>query len=82
MQRSSRPVHLLGEGILYHHKFIPADNAAVIVTDEAAWTARASAVVKIGHELALAGQFADPDTLVPVYIRPPEAEEKFAAKSP
>ncbi|MEA2735656.1 MAG: tRNA threonylcarbamoyladenosine biosynthesis protein TsaB, partial [Humisphaera sp.] len=32
LARAPRPVHLLGEGIPYHEKFIPRDDAGVIVT--------------------------------------------------
>jgi tRNA threonylcarbamoyladenosine biosynthesis protein TsaB len=79
LSRSPRPVHLLGEGIAYHQKFIPAD-AGVIVTDTAMWQARAAAVANIGAAMARAGEFADADRLTPIYIRRPEAEEKWEAK--
>lgn len=76
LARAPRPVHLLGEGIPYHEQFIPAD-PQVIVTPPDLWRARAAAVAKIGYPLARAGQFADPYRLTPIYIRPPEAEEKW-----
>jgi len=79
IERSPRPVWLLGEGIPYHRKFI-ADDPSVIVTEEDRWRARAAAVAKIGREMAQQGQFADPFTLTPIYIRPPEAEEKYKAQ--
>jgi tRNA A37 threonylcarbamoyladenosine modification protein TsaB len=85
LQRSPRPVHLLGEGIPYHEKFIPKDDASVIVTPPELWRARASAGAKIVWKLARAGLFADPFALAPIYIRKPEAEEKYeqqAALSP
>jgi tRNA threonylcarbamoyladenosine biosynthesis protein TsaB len=75
--RSPRPVHLVGEGIPYHEKFIPAGEAGIVRTPEEAWLARAGAVAKIGARLAAAGEFADPFRLVPTYIRKPEAEEKM-----
>jgi tRNA threonylcarbamoyladenosine biosynthesis protein TsaB len=77
LQRSPRPVHLLGEGIAYHEKFIPKNDAGVIVTPTESWRARASAVAQIGQEMAARNEFADPLTLTPIYIRLPEAEEKF-----
>jgi tRNA threonylcarbamoyladenosine biosynthesis protein TsaB len=80
LQRAPRPVHLLGEGIPCHEKFIPSD-PAIIVTPPDLWRARAAAVAKIGAELARAGQFSDADRLTPIYIRLPEAEEKFAAQA-
>ncbi|HEY7086994.1 MAG TPA: tRNA (adenosine(37)-N6)-threonylcarbamoyltransferase complex dimerization subunit type 1 TsaB [Tepidisphaeraceae bacterium] len=78
--RSPRPVHLLGEGIPYHQKFIPAGNSEVIVTPEDTWRARASAVAKLGIAMARENQFSDPMTLTPIYIRRPEAEEKWDQK--
>lgn len=80
LARAPRPVYLLGEGISYHRRLIPADDSSVIVTHEDSWRARAAAVGKIGAQLAARGEFADPLALAPIYIRPPEAEEKFAAR--
>ncbi|HEX8524917.1 MAG TPA: tRNA (adenosine(37)-N6)-threonylcarbamoyltransferase complex dimerization subunit type 1 TsaB [Tepidisphaeraceae bacterium] len=76
LSRSHRPVHLLGEGIPFHRQFIP-QSADVIVTDESLWRPRAAAVAKVGYPLARSGAFADPDRLTPIYIRRPEAEEKW-----
>ena len=78
LERSPRPVHLLGEGIPFHRQFIP-DDRQIIVTGEDAWRARASVVAGIGMEMARRGEFADPFRLVPIYIRRPEAEEKADA---
>jgi hypothetical protein len=82
LARAPRPAHLLGEGIPYHEKFIPRDDAGVIVTPPDLWRARASAVAKIGSDLSGRGQFADPFALVPIYMRRPEAEEKFEQAPP
>ncbi len=79
IERSPRPVHLLGEGIPYHEKVVPREDASVILTPGELWRPRASSVARIGAELAREGHFADPDRLAPVYIRKPEAEEKFEA---
>lgn len=80
LARTPRPVHLIGEGILYHAKFIPLEDAGLIVTEPELWHARAAAVVEIGARMAWQGQFTDPDVLTPIYIRRPEAEEKFGVK--
>lgn len=80
LQRSPRPVHLLGEGIPYHQKFIPADDPAIHLTPPDSWRARAAAVARLGVELARDGQFTDPQILSPLYIRKPEAEEKYEAR--
>ncbi len=79
--RSPRPVYLLGEGLPFHQKFIPANDEGIIVTPEESWRARAAAVAAIGMELATAGQFTDPDRFTPAYIRKPEAEEKWLAEN-
>jgi tRNA threonylcarbamoyladenosine biosynthesis protein TsaB len=75
VSRSPRPVHLLGEGIPFHRKFVPGD-PQIIVTAEELWRARASVVASLGMEMARRGEFADPMTLTPIYIRLPEAVEK------
>jgi hypothetical protein len=77
LARAPRPVHLLGEGIPFHEKFIPPDDAGVIVTLPDTWRARASAVAQLGIEIARSGRFADALTLGPIYLRLPEAEEKW-----
>jgi tRNA A37 threonylcarbamoyladenosine modification protein TsaB len=81
LARAPRPVHLLGEGIPYHNDAIAQGDASVIVTPEDSWRARASAVARIGVEMARHGDFADPFRLAPIYIRRPEAEEKLQMKS-
>jgi tRNA threonylcarbamoyladenosine biosynthesis protein TsaB len=78
LARSPRPLHLLGEGIPYHQKFLPSD-PQIIVTPPELWRPRASVVARIGSKMAAAGEFVDPDRLTPIYIRRPEAEEKFDA---
>lgn len=75
LARAGRPVHLLGEGIPFHRDAIPSDSN-VIVTETASWIGRAQIVAHLGYQLALRGKDVDPMTLVPLYIRRPEAEEK------
>lgn len=77
LARTPRPVHLLGEGIAYHEKFIPAHDPAIHLTDPASWRGRAAVVAELGHARARAGDFVDPMALTPIYIRMPEAQEKF-----
>jgi tRNA threonylcarbamoyladenosine biosynthesis protein TsaB len=79
LARAPRPVHLLGEGIPTHRKFIPATESGILITSEDLWRPRASIVARIGHAMARQGEFADPDRLTPIYIRRPEAEEKWDA---
>jgi tRNA threonylcarbamoyladenosine biosynthesis protein TsaB len=77
LARTPRPVHLLGEGIPFHEKFIPKDDPGVLLTEPGMWQARASVVAELGQRLSRDGHFADPMRLTPIYIRRPEAEEKF-----
>jgi tRNA threonylcarbamoyladenosine biosynthesis protein TsaB len=79
LARSPRPVHLLGEGIPFHEKFIPEGQNEIIVCPPDSARARAGVVARLGEDLARAGRFADPYRLTPIYIRPPEAQEKFDA---
>jgi tRNA threonylcarbamoyladenosine biosynthesis protein TsaB len=80
LARAGRPVHLIGEGIPYHQMFIPADDSVVIVTPPELWRARAAAVAQIGYAMAQRREWTDPDRLVPIYVRKPEAEEKYDEK--
>lgn len=75
---SPQPVHLLGEGIPFHQKFIP-DDPQIMITPQESWRARASIVAKLGMQMAQREEFADPFKLIPIYIRRPEAEEKADA---
>jgi tRNA threonylcarbamoyladenosine biosynthesis protein TsaB len=77
LERSPRPLHLIGEGLPYHRAALPADDAQVIVTPEESWRPRAAVVAHLGHAQARAGHFTDPDRLTPTYLRRPEAEEKW-----
>ncbi len=76
LQRTPRPVHLIGEGLPFHQAALTPDDPSLIQTSPELWRARASAVAELGLARARRGQFADPDTLTPLYIRLPEAEEK------
>ena len=77
LARTPRPVHLLGEGLPFHEGAIPAGDARVIRCPPDTWQGRASVVATRGAELARAGRFTDPARLTPIYIRKPEAEEKY-----
>ncbi len=77
LQRAPRPAHLLGEGLPYHQKFIPLEDPSIIVASPEAARPRASVVATIGHAMARRGEFAEAQQLTPVYLRRPEAEEKY-----
>ena len=77
LARAPRPIWLLGEGIPYHQKFIPPDDNGIILTPPGSWRPRAAAVAEEGMVIAADGRFTAPDQFVPIYIRRPEAEEKW-----
>jgi tRNA threonylcarbamoyladenosine biosynthesis protein TsaB len=80
LAKTPRPVHLLGEGDPYHEKFIPKDDPAIHVNPSELWRARASVVAQLGHAMARENRFTDAMSLTPIYIRKPEAEEKFESR--
>jgi tRNA threonylcarbamoyladenosine biosynthesis protein TsaB len=77
LARTSRPLALLGEGVAYHRSALAAPE--VIALDEELNRPRAEVVLRLGWELACSGQFADVKTLVPIYLRRPEAEDLWNA---
>lgn len=77
LSKTPRPVHLIGEGVPYHRKFIPAGDAGIHIVDESLWRPRASAVATLGWQMAREGRFTGAISLCPIYIRRPEAEEKL-----
>jgi tRNA threonylcarbamoyladenosine biosynthesis protein TsaB len=76
LTRAPRPVHLIGEGIPYHRKFIPPTDSEVKIVDESLWRPQAAVVASLGWQMARQNQWTDPMSLLPIYIRRPEAEEK------
>jgi len=80
LSRCPRPVAVLGEGVNYHRQAIDESGAAVL--DSSLWAARAENVFHVGIELAAAGRFTPPGELLPLYIRRPEAEEKWEKLHP
>jgi tRNA threonylcarbamoyladenosine biosynthesis protein TsaB len=77
LEKAPRPVHLIGEGIPYHRKFILDGDAGVILTDESSWRPRAEVVARLGWKMGREGKFTEAMKLTPIYIRKPEAEEKL-----
>jgi len=82
LARAARPVHLIGQGIPFHRKFIEEPDTEVLLVDESLWQPRAEIVAQLGWEMAVRGQFIDPLKLSPIYIRRPEAEEKLGLTNP
>lgn len=75
---NSQPIWLLGEGLVYHKDKFKADGIRFL--NERYWSPRAEKVHLLGWQKALAGQFADPLTLQPTYLRRPDIREKWNAK--
>jgi len=75
---NSQPVWLLGEGLVYHKDKFKADGIRFL--NERYWSPRAEKVHLLGWQKTLAGQFADPLTLQPTYLRRPDIKEKQNAK--
>jgi tRNA threonylcarbamoyladenosine biosynthesis protein TsaB len=73
------PIWLLGEGLLYYAKKFETDNIKIL--DKKYWSPRASNIFRIGSQMAAENKFADPVSLVPFYIRRPEAEENWEKKT-
>ena len=66
---SDQPVWLLGAGLVYYKDKFETDGICFL--DEKYWRPRAEKVHLLGWQRALAGQFADPLTLTPTYLRCP-----------
>lgn len=75
----SKPIWLLGEGLVYYADTFRAEGIQFL--EESCWTPRAEKVHMLGWKMACAGQFADPVTLQPKYLRKPEAKEKFKSRT-
>jgi len=65
---------LIGEGLVYYKDKFTAQG--IIILNEQYWAPHASAVHKIGSELARQNKFADPLKLTPKYIQTPDAKPK------
>ena len=69
-------VSVLGEGLVQHADVVRRIATATILKSICK-AARAETVFKLGHELALAGKITPIEQLTPIYIRRPEAEERW-----
>lgn len=73
--RCPKPLAVLGEGIPYHQEAI--DESGATLLGQHLWLPRAEHVYHAGMRLARAGQYTLGGELLPLYIRRPEAEEKW-----
>ncbi|HRX84360.1 MAG TPA: tRNA (adenosine(37)-N6)-threonylcarbamoyltransferase complex dimerization subunit type 1 TsaB [Phycisphaerae bacterium] len=69
-------VAVLGEGVARHGAALAACPAVTVLSGEF-HQASARAVYALGTALAAEGRFVEADALTPVYIRRPEAEERW-----
>lgn len=69
-------VGILGEGLLYYAKQFHSPRTHIL--DEQYWAGRASALLRVAERMAAAGQYANPATLIPTYIRKSDAIAKTA----
>jgi tRNA A37 threonylcarbamoyladenosine modification protein TsaB len=66
---------VLGEGVHYHRPAVEASSLPVLA--ELLFPPRAETVYRLGVIRAAEVGFADRRALIPTYVRPPEAEEKW-----
>lgn len=67
-------VYVLGDALVYHQEKFTHKNT--IITDDSLWSPRASQVFALGQAKSNQGQFADPMTLEPFYLRGPQVTLK------
>lgn len=73
LAEAPRGVAVVGEGIAYHRQAVEDGGARPL--DSALWWPRAASVYRLGRQIAAEGAFTDPQELLPLYLRRPEAEE-------
>ncbi len=65
----------LGEGIAYHRRTV--EHAGLSILPEPYWPAHAEEVLHVGLALARLGVYTPANEIVPIYVRLPEAEERW-----
>ncbi len=71
---TNQPISLAGEGLVFYKDKFTHKN--ILVLDEKFWNPCAANVHKLGWRKAQNGEFADPLTLTPNYIRGPDVTVK------
>ncbi len=66
---------VMGQGVLCHREVV--EEIGLRVLPESLAHPRAEVAYRLGHARAEAGQTTPPRELAPLYIRPPEAEERW-----
>lgn len=72
--RQDRDMWLLGDGLLYHKDKFRSDGIRFF--DDRYWSPRAAKIHLLGHQMAASGQFSEPLTLTPNYLRGPDVKLK------
>ena len=70
------PVIVVGDGVAACRPFLAALGAGLHVAPATAGTPSAAIVGRLGHAMLECEQAVDPDALVPMYLRPSEAERR------
>ncbi len=73
-------VGVVGEGIAQHEAVVTALSNVVVLPKEM-HAARACKVAELGYRLSQTGHFTDLNRLAPIYIRRPEAEERWEQRN-
>ncbi len=73
-----RDCGVLGEGVMYHQPAV--QNSGLRVLPSELFPPRVETVYRLGTQRASNGMFVAARDLIPVYIRPPEAEEVWTAR--
>ncbi|MDO8629701.1 MAG: tRNA (adenosine(37)-N6)-threonylcarbamoyltransferase complex dimerization subunit type 1 TsaB, partial [Phycisphaerales bacterium] len=76
--KQDRSCAVLGEGVLYHRDAVAESGLAIL--PESMFPPRAETVYHLGVERAAQGNAVAARDLIPIYIRPPEAEEVWQAR--
>jgi len=77
-ERLPRPVFVLGDGLGRHREAFTGRGIEHL--PEAMWRPRAVNVGLLGEKAYLIGERTEPSRLLPMYLRLPEAEEKYRKK--
>jgi tRNA threonylcarbamoyladenosine biosynthesis protein TsaB len=72
---SDKQIALVGEGLVYYRDNFKSPNIQIL--DEKYWNPSAANTHKLGLQKAIAGDFADPVSLTPNYIRAPDVKIKI-----
>ena len=76
--RQDRGCAVLGEGVVHHPEAVQASGLTIL--PESLFAPRAETVYRLGLLRCDAGAVIDRRVLTPLYVRPPEAEERWAQR--